>query len=174
MAYSHFTLMPVKKNLKVLIPTLLIVMTAQFLLVRFYMNRTNEQTQKIAGDIDTSLPYPSSDYDAQEVLQVVMYALRNNDLPRKDAGITAAWQFFTPRLKQQLRDKALIRPYLTEDLWKAVIDFDSYRVTHTKADEEQTSFEVEVLSSKRLARQFVLAVHKKDNVWLIDQMVKRL
>lgn len=166
--------MPVKKNLKVLIPTLLIVMTAQFLLVRFYMNRTNEQTQQIAGDIDTSLPYPSSDYDAKQVLQVVMYALRNNDIPRKDAGISAAWQFFTPRLKQQLRDKALIRPYLTEDLWKAVIDFDSYRVTHTRADEEQTSFEVEVLSSKRLARQFVLAVHKKDNVWLIDQMVKRL
>ena len=166
--------MPVKKNLKVLIPTLLIVMTAQFLLVRFYMNRTNEKTQQIAGDIDTSLPYPSSDYDAKQVLQVVMYALRNNDIPRKDAGITATWQFFTPRLKQQLRDKALIRPYLTEDLWKAVIDFDSYRVTHTTADEEQTSFEVEVLSSKRLARQFVLAVHKKDNVWLIDQMVKRL
>lgn len=166
--------MPVKKNLKVLIPTLLIVLTAQFFLVRFYMNRTNEQTQKISGDVDTSLPYPSTDYNAEEVLQVVMYALRNNDLPRKDAGTTATWQFFTPRLKQQLRDKAMIRPYLTEDLWKAVIDFDSYRITHTTVGEVETSFEVEVLSSKRLARQFVLAIHKKDDIWLIDQMVKRL
>lgn len=163
-----------KKNLKVLIPTLLIVLTAQILLVRFYLNRTNEQTHKVAGDIDTSLPYPSSDYDANEVLQVVMYALRHNDVPRKDAGAAALWQFFTPRLKEQLRDKALVRPYLTEDLWKALVDYDSYRITHSKTEEKQTIFEVEVVSSRRLARQFVLAIHKKDDLWLIDQMVKRL
>ena len=157
-----------KKNLKVLIPTLVIVMAAQFALVRYFVNQSNVQSAALAPGIDTTIPHPSARYDAKEVLQVVLYALRNK------AGEATFWQFTTPRLRKQLRDKALVRPYLTEDLWKAVVDFDSYNITHSKIEDEEAIFEVEVLSSKRLVRQFVIAIHKHDDLWLIDQMVKRL
>jgi hypothetical protein len=157
-----------KKNLKVMLPTLLIVLAAQFALVRYFVNQSNVQSAALPSDIDTTLPHPSARYDAKEVLQVVLYALRNK------AGETTFWQFTTPRLRKQLRDKALIRPYLTEDLWKALSDFDSYNITHSKIEDEEAVFEVEILSSKRLVRQFVIAIHKQDGLWLIDQMVKRL
>lgn len=157
-----------KKNLKVLIPTLVVVLSAQIALVRYFVNQSNVQSAALPSDIDTNLPHPSARYNAKEVLQVVLYALRNN------AGEATFWQFTTPRLRKQLRDKALIRPYLTEDLWKALSDFDSYNITHTREDDNEMVFEVEILSSKRLTRQFVIAIHKQDDLWLIDQMVKRL
>lgn len=164
----------VKKNLKILLPTLLIVLTAQYFLVRTFVNKTNQESAKMMPGVDMNLPAPSMSYSAKEVLQVIMYAFKNNDLPYPDAGAKTFWQFSTPRLRNHIRDKALVRPYLTEDLWKAVLDFDTYRITYSRIEDEQAVFEVELISPKRLARQFVTALHKKDDQWLIDQMVKRL
>ncbi len=163
-----------KKNLKILLPTLLIVLAAQFLLLRTFVNQTNQETAKVYADADANLPHPSSRYDAKEVLQVILYAFKNNDLPYPDAGAKTFWQFSTKRLRTHIRDKALVRPYLSEDLWKSIIDFDSYRITYSKIEDEQAVFEVELVSPKRLARQFVIAIHKVDDVWLVDQLVKRL
>ena len=163
-----------KKNLKILLPTLVIVLTAQFLLVRFFVKRSNDATTELQPQLDMSLPYPSEKYDAKEVLQVVLYALRYNDTPSTAAGAKASWQFFTPRLKAYLRDKSLIRPYLSEDLWKAVLNFDSYRITYSKVNENDAVFELELLSSKMLTRQMIVSLTKENGVWLIDQMVKRL
>ncbi len=163
----------VKKNLKILLPTLLLVLTAQFLLVKTFINQSNEESQRQAPDMDVNLPSPSSSYTAKEVLQVIMYGFKNNDLPYKEAGSKIFWQFATPRLRNHIRDKALIRPYFSEDLWKAILDFDSYRITYSKIEDEQAVFEVELISPKRLARQFVIALHKQNDLWLIDQLVRR-
>lgn len=163
-----------KKNLKILLPTLAIVLFAQFMLLKMFVNQTNQETAKIYGDTDAALPHPSTRYDAKEVLQVILYAFKNNDLPFPDAGAKTFWQFSTKRLRSHIRDKALVRPYLSEDLWRAIVDFDTYRITYSKVEEEQAVFEVELVSPKRLARQFVIAIHKVDDTWLIDQLVKRL
>jgi hypothetical protein len=163
-----------KKNLKILIPTLVLVLLVQVLLVRFFVQRSNTEAQKQSGPVDMSLPYPSEKYDAKEVLQVVLYALRYNDTPSADSGAKASWQFFTPRLKSYLRDKSLIRPYLSEDLWKAVTNFDSHRITYSKINESDAVFELELLSAKMLTRQMIISLTKENGVWLIDQMVKRL
>ncbi len=163
-----------KKNLKLLIPTLLIVLTAQFLLVRLFVKQSNQEMEKVQPQVDASIPHPSSDYDAKQVLQVILYAFKYNDLPFKDAGAKTFWQFSTARLRTQLRDKALVRPYFGEDLWKAMLDFDSYRITYSKIEDTQAVFEVELVSTKRLARAFVVAIHKNQDIWEIDQLLKKL
>lgn len=157
-----------KKNLKLLIPTLLVVFVVQFLLVRFYVASTNTQTSKIIGEIDTTIPHPSSDYDAKEAVQVILYALRHNDSPTPDSGLKALWQFMTPRLRTQLRDKALVRPFLKDELWLAMTDFDEYKLTREKVTETDATFEVSFLSKKRLERRLLVALRKVDDLWLVD------
>ncbi len=154
-----------------MIPTLLIVFTAQYFLIRSMTEKTINETD---SKVDVTLPHPSDRYDAKEVVQVTLYALRNMDIPKKDSGLIASWQFMTSRLQSQLRDKALIRPYLSEDIWKAVLDFDSYNITHSKIEDKSAIIEVSLISSKRLTRQLIFALTKTNDMWLIDQIVKRI
>ncbi|MBY0518508.1 MAG: hypothetical protein K2P81_16470 [Bacteriovoracaceae bacterium] len=154
-----------------MIPTLLIVFTAQYFLIRSMTQKTINETD---SKIDVTLPHPSERYDAKEVVQVILYSMRNMDIPKKDSGQIAAWQFMTSRLQTQLRDKALIRPYLSEDIWKALLDFDSYTITHSKIEDKSAIIEVSLISSKRLTRQLIFALTKPNEMWLIDQIVKRI
>jgi hypothetical protein len=164
----------VKKNLKLLLPTLAAVFIVQFLLVRFYVGSANKEAAKVIGDIDTSIPHPSSSYDAKEVVQVVLYALRHNDQPQKDDGLRALWQFMTPRLKTQLRDKALVRPFLSEDIWLAIVDFDEYKIVREKINENEANFEVTFLSKKRLERRLIVSLQKKEDIWLVEMLAKKI
>jgi hypothetical protein len=164
----------VKKNLKLLLPTLVAVFIVQFLLVRFYVGSANKEAAKVIGDIDTSIPHPSSKYDAKEVVQVVLYALRHNDSPTKDSGLRALWQFMTPRLKTQLRDKALVRPFLTDDIWIALVDFDEYKIVREKISENEANFEVTFLSKKRLERRLIVSLQKKEDIWLVEMLAKKI
>ncbi len=163
-----------KKNLKLLLPTLVAVFIVQFLLVRFYVGSANKEAAKVIGDIDTSIPHPSSKYDAKEVVQVVLYALRHNDSPTKDSGLRALWQFMTPRLKTQLRDKALVRPFLTDDIWIALVDFDEYKIVREKISENEANFEVTFLSKKRLERRLIVSLQKKEDIWLVEMLAKKI
>lgn len=163
-----------KKNLKLLLPTLVAVFIVQFLLVRFYVGSANKEAAKVIGDIDTSIPHPSSKYDAKEVVQVVLYALRHNDSPTKDSGLRALWQFMTPRLKTQLRDKALVRPFLTDDIWIALVDFDEYKIVREKISENEANFEVTFLSKKRLERRLIVSLQKKEDIWQVEMLAKKI
>ena len=150
------------------------VFIVQFLLVRFYVGSANKEAAKVIGDIDTSIPHPSSKYDAKEVVQVVLYALRHNDSPTKDSGLRALWQFMTPRLKTQLRDKALVRPFLTDDIWIALVDFDEYKIVREKISENEANFEVTFLSKKRLERRLIVSLQKKEDIWQVEMLAKKI
>lgn len=163
-----------KKNFKLLLPTLAAVFIVQFLLVRFYVGTANKEAAQVVGDIDTSIPHPSSKYDAKEVVQVVLYALRHNDRPQKDDGLRALWQFMTPRLKTQLRDKALVRPFLTDDIWGAMVDFDEYKITREKIGENEANFEVSFISKKRLERRLIVSLQKREDLWLVEMLAKKI
>ncbi len=163
----------VKKNLKILIPVFILVVIAQILLVRTFIGKANQDVATVIGTVDTSIPHPSDSYDAKQVVQVVVYALRHNDLPQKDAGLRALWQFMTPRLKELLRDKALVRSFLGEELWSALVDFDDYSITREKITEDEASFEVIFQSKKRLERRLVISLKKTAELWLIDMLAQK-
>ncbi|MFP5491601.1 MAG: hypothetical protein ACLGG0_08875, partial [Bacteriovoracia bacterium] len=100
-------------------------------------------------------------------------ALRHNDSPTKDSGLRALWQFMTPRLKTQLRDKALVRPFLTDDIWGALVDFDDYKITREKINENEANFEVSFISKKRLERRLIVSLQKKEDLWLVEMLAKK-
>lgn len=158
-----------KPNLKIMLPTLLVVLVVQFFLVRHFVSNSNEKTKAIIGEVDTTLPHPSSRYEAEEVVKVVLYSLKLNDLPQKDSGLKTLWQFFSPAFKQTLRDQALIEPYLTSEVLIAMKDYETYEVISKNTAESEASFQVKFKSSQRLDRIVEFRLKKLEDLWLIER-----
>lgn len=158
-----------KPNLKIMLPVLLVVLVVQFLLVRHFVASSNEKTQAVIGDVDTTIPHPSSRYDAEEVIKVVLYSLKLNDLPQKDSGVKTLWQFFSPTFKHTVRDQALIEPYLTSEVLVAMKDYETYEIIKQNTLEAEASFEVKFKSSQRLDRVVEFRLKKIEDLWLIER-----
>ncbi len=158
-----------KPNLKIMLPLLFVILVVQFVLVRHFVSNSNEKTKEVIGDIDTSIPHPSSRYDANEVVKVVLYSLKLNDLPLKDSGIKTLWQFFTPQFKLTIRDKVLIEPFLTSEVLIAMKDYETYDVLKQTVTETEASIEVKFKSSHRLDRVVDFRLKKIEDLWLIER-----
>ena len=157
-----------KPNMKIMLPLLAVVLVAQFLLVRHFVSNSNEQTKAVIGEVDTTLPHPSSRYDADEIIKVTLYSLKLNDLPQKDSGVKTLWQFLTPAFKATLRDKALIEAYLTSDVFIAMKDYETYEVIRRTVTDTEAGMEVKFKSSNRLDRVVEFRLKKIEDLWLID------
>ena len=158
-----------KPNLKVMLPILLVVLVVQFFLVRHFVSNSNEKTQALIGEFDTTIPHPSSRYDSEEVVKVVLYSLKLNDLPKKDSGIKTLWQFFSPTFKQTVRDQALIEPYLTSEVLIAMKDYETYEIARQTVADTEASFEVKFKSSQRLDRVVDFRLKRIEDLWLIER-----
>ena len=161
------------KNLKILIPALVLMVVGQVLLVRTFVGKANQDLSRVVGEVDTSLPHPSDEYGPKEAVQVILYALRHNDIPNQDAGLKAFWQFCTPRLKTLWRDKAMLRAQLGEDLWLALRDFDEYDLGRETVSDNDASFEITLRSKKRLERKVLISLKKIEDLWLVDMVAKK-
>lgn len=158
------------KNLRVILPLLVAVLAIQFFLVRYYTSTSNERLESQLGPIDTSIPHPSDRYEAKEVIQVVLYALRFNHRPTPDSGLRALWQFFTPALKSTLRDRSLLKPFLGEDVFTALTDHQNYSIDGLDVRDNEATATVSVTSEKRLPVKLKLLLRKVEKVWLIEEV----
>ena len=86
----------------------------------------------IAGDLNHTKPHPS--LSAKDVVQIVMNALKNNDLPTKNRGVAVTFNFASPANKQN-----------TGPLWRfnIMIKGDTYRpmINHREAAYEKYNVE---------------------------------
>jgi len=158
-----------KPNLKIMLPTLLVIVAVQFFLVRYFVGNTNEATEKVIGTVDTTIPHPNTRYDAKEVVKVVLYSLKLNDLPVADSGIKTFWQFMSPRFKDQIRDKALIAPYLKEEVLISMKDYEAYDFIKESENDNEAIFDVEFKSSQRLTQKVRFELLKIEGLWLIEK-----
>lgn len=159
-----------KPNLKIMLPLLAVILVVQFFLVRHFVSSSNEKTQAVVGEIDSSLPHPSTRYSAEEIVKVTLYSLKLNNLPTKDSGLKTLWQFFSPTFKQAIRDKALIEPFLTTEVLVAMKDYETYEIIRQTVSETEASFEVKFKSSNRLDYVVDFRLKNIEDLWLIERL----
>ncbi len=119
-----------------------------------------------------SLPAPSPDWSAEEVVRLQVDALGRNDVPHADAGIEAAFRFASPANKRATGPLERFRLLFETEAYGPMLDHDGARYSAVQQTDTQARMGV-MLSTESGSVGYVFQLSKQtqaphQDCWMTD------
>ena len=103
---------------------------------------------------------PSSDLRPFDVLMIQLNALKNNNIPYKDSGITQSWEFAHPNNKSSTGPLENFKRMIYTDSYSILISHESNEITILKETDNQLVYKVDILSKDKKKYYYIWQIEK--------------
>ena len=122
-------------------------------------------------------PKPSPDLSPQDAIRIQVEALQQNDTPRPDAGIEAAFRFASPGNRQATGPLDRFAAMVKGPVYSAMLGFESAEYGELRIDGDRAAQRVVLVQpdGRRVAYVFGLSKQQGstyDGCWMTDSVVR--
>ena len=120
---------------------------------------------------------PDKDLTPEKVINAQLEALRNNDVPYRDAGVSANYDFLSPESKKVIGSVERYKALFEDSLYSPLLNYKTARLGEIKLDHDTAKQIVFITSwdNRIVGYEFLLSRQKKGQYagcWMTDKIIR--
>jgi hypothetical protein len=114
---------------------------------------------------------PNTNYEAFDVVQIQLLALKNNDKIYKNSGIEQTWNFAHPNNKKITGPLDRFTLMIQGEGYKMLLNHIEHTITLVQSGDNWAQFEVTVLDQSKTYHKFNWQVEKYEKTWSFERLL---